>query len=178
MYYFKSDEDLIFKDNQNIDNAIWYREHNIFFDKLENFFSTKVVIVPHPKVKGFQNPYFKKRLIDHRLDAALKLTHESLFVVTGVFVSTAISFAIAETKPIVFISSDQMKFHYPKHVTFEKEAAKLIGSSVIDINNFKKKDILKIMKVNKKRYNNYKYRFLTSKQLIKKPNHMILGNLI
>jgi hypothetical protein len=34
------------------------------------------------------------------------------------------------------------------------------------------------MKVNKKRYNNYKYRFLTSKQLIKKPNHMILGNLI
>lgn len=176
--YFKSDEDLIFKDNQDIDIAKWYREHNIFFDKLENFFSTKVVIVPHPKVKGFQNPYFKKRLIDHRLDAALQLTSQSLFVITGVFVSTAISFAIAETKPILFISSNQMKSHYAKQIIYEKGAAKLIGTNVIDINNFKKKDILKIMKVNKKRYNNYKYRFLTSKQLIKKPNHMILGNLI
>jgi hypothetical protein len=176
--YFKSDEDLIFNDNQDIDIAKWYREHNIFFDKLENFFSTKVVIVPHPKVKGFQNPYFKKRLIDNRLDAALQLTSQSLFVITGVFVSTAISFAIAETKPILFIRSDQMKSHYAKQIIYEKEAAKLIGTNVIDINNFKKKDILKIMKVNKKCYNNYKYRFLTSKQLIKKPNHMILGNLI
>ena len=71
-----------------------------------------------------------------------------------------------------------MKSHYAKQIIYEKEAAKLIGTNVIDINNFKKKDILKIMKVNKKCYNNYKYRFLTSKQLIKKPNHMILGNLI
>jgi hypothetical protein len=34
------------------------------------------------------------------------------------------------------------------------------------------------MKVNKKLYNKYKYKFLTSQKLSKKPNHIILGELI
>ena len=71
-----------------------------------------------------------------------------------------------------------MKSHYEKNVIFEKDSAKLIGSGVLDINNFKKENILKNMKVNARLYNNYKYRFLTSKQLSKKPNHVILGKII
>ena len=71
-----------------------------------------------------------------------------------------------------------MKLHYERQVIVEKEAAKLIGSGLLDINNFTKNDILKNMKVNKKLYDNYKYRFLTSKRLSKKPNHIILGELI
>ena len=31
-----------------------------------------------------------------------------------------------------------MKSHYAKQIIYEKEAAKLIGTNVIDINNFKK----------------------------------------
>jgi hypothetical protein len=176
--YVKGDEEFLNDDTRVIDVAQWYKEHNIFFDKLENIFSTKVIIVPHPKMKGVKNPFFKKRFVDHRLDAALKLTPSSLFVISGIFVSTAISFAIAGSKPIFFIYSDQMKSHYEKNVIFEKDSAKLIGSGVLDINNFKKENILKNMKVNARLYNNYKYRFLTSKQLSKKPNHVILGKII
>ncbi len=175
--YVKGDEEFLNNDKKEIDVARWYREHNIFFDKLENLFSTKVIIVPHPKMKGIENPFFKNRLVDHRLDAALKLTPSSLFIISGVFVSTAISFAIAESKPIFFIYSDQMKSLYEKQVIFEKETAKLIGSGILDINNFKKESILKNIHVNTKLYNNYKYRFLTSKELTKS-NHIILGNLI
>ena len=109
--FAKDDEQFLYNETLKIDVARWYREHNIFFDKLENFFSTKVIIVPHPKLKGVNNPFFKDRLVDHRLDAALKLTSSSLFVISGIFVSTAISFAIAESKPIFFICSDQMKSH-------------------------------------------------------------------
>ena len=37
---------------------------------------------------------------------------------------------------------------------------------------------IKNMKVNTRLYNNYKYKFLTSKQISKKPNHVILGKII
>ena len=172
------DESLLFKQKREIDLVKWYREHNEFFDKLENFFSTKVIVVSHPKTKGIKNPFLKKRFIDHRIDATLKLTSSSLFFLCGMYVSTAISFPISAYKPIFFLYSDQMKLHYERQVIVEKEAAKLIGSGLLDINNFTKNDILKNMKVNKKLYDNYKYRFLTSKRLSKKPNHIILGELI
>ena len=176
--YFIDDETFIYNQKRVKDIPRWYKEHNIFFDKLEKMFSTRVIIVPHPKTKGIENPYFKKRLVDHRTDAALKLSSSSLFVISGVFVSTAISFAISSLKPIFLIYSDQMKTHYKKQIIFEKGVAKLIGSGLIDINNFKKKDILNNMKVNSKLYNNYKNKFLTSKKLSKKPNHIIMGNVI
>ena len=176
--YFMDDETLLFKQKRELDVVKWYKEHNEFFDKLENFFSTKVIVVSHPKTKGVKNPFLKKRFIDHRIDATLKLTSSSLFFLCGMYVSTAISFPISAYKPIFFLYSDQMKLHYERQVIVEKEAAKLIGSGLLDINNFTKNDILKNMKVNKKLYDNYKYRFLTSKRLSKKPNHIILGELI
>ena len=71
-----------------------------------------------------------------------------------------------------------MKLHNEKEIIMQKQTAKFIGAGVLDINNFKKEDILKNMKVNKKLYNNYQYRFLTSKKLSKKPNHIILGKII
>lgn len=176
--FTKGDEEFLTNHNENIDVDKWYKEHNLFFDKLENYFSTKVVIVPHPKLKGVKNPYYKKRVVDHRLDAALQLTRSSLFVISGIFVSTAISFAIADLKPIFFIYSDQMKFHFEKNIIIERESAKLIGSKVININNFKKEEITNNMAINKKLYSSYKYKYLTTKNLSNNPNHIILGNLI
>lgn len=176
--YFMDDEIFIYNQKRVKDIPRWYEEHNIFFDKLESMFSTKVIIVPHPKTKGVENPYFKKRLVDHSTDAALKLTPSSLFVISNIFVSTAISFAIASLKPIFLIYSDQMKNHYKKQFIVERGTAKFIGCGLIDINNFIKKDILNNMKVNSELYDNYKNKFLTSKKLSNKPNHMIIGNLL
>ena len=176
--YFMDDETLLYNQKRVKDVGRWYKEHNMFFDKLENFFSTKVIVVPHPKAKGVENPFFKKRIVDHRIDAALKLTPSSLFVLSGVFVSTAISFAIASSKPIFFIFSEQMKSYFKKQIIFAKGTAKLIGTNLLDINNFKKNDITKNFKVSSKLYDKYKYRYLTDKKLLKKPNHIIFGNLL
>ena len=175
--YFQGDEPLYYKKKLEIDLERWFREHNKFFDKLESFFSTKVIIVSHPKAKGIQNPFFKKRFNDHRIDASLKLTSSSLLFLCGMYVSTAISFPISAYKPILFINSDQMKYINKKQIIFQKHVAKLIGANNIDINNFSKDDILESMKVNRKLYDNYKYRFLTSKKLSDKPNNIILGKL-
>ena len=176
--YFKDEEEFFFNEKGVTDIKRWYKEHNIFFDKLESFFSTKVIVIPHPKCKGIENPFFKKRFVDHRTDAALKLTPSSLFVISGIFVSTAISFAISTLKPIFLIYSEQMKSPYKKNVLSSKEVAKIIGCGYLDINNFNKEDILNKMKVNQNLYNIYKNKYLTSKKLLKKPNNLILGNLI
>ena len=58
--YFKRDEDLIFKDNQDIDIAKWYREHNIFFDKLEIFFQRKLLLLLIQRSKDFKTLILKK----------------------------------------------------------------------------------------------------------------------
>lgn len=176
--YFKSEEPFLFKQKDEIDIAKWYKDYNLFFDKLENYFSTKLIIVPHPKNKGVTNPFLKKRSVDHRKDAILQLTSCSLFFLCGMYVSTAISFPVSAYKPIFFLNSEQERLLYPRQVKIEKESAKIIGSSLLDVNNFRKKDILKNMKVKKKLYDNYKYTYLTSKKILQKPNHIILGELI
>ena len=71
-----------------------------------------------------------------------------------------------------------MKSPYKKNVLSSKEVAKIIGCGYLDINNFNKEDILNKMKVNQNLYNIYKNKYLTSKKLLKKPNNLILGNLI
>ena len=176
--YFKDDEELYYRRKKNIDLDQYYSEHNFFFDKLEDYFATKVIVTPHPKTRGVKNPYFKKRVVDYGNDATLKLTPDSLFVICGIYVSTAISFAISCYKPIFFLYSDQYNQHYEKQTKTAAETAKLIGSRLIDINNFKKSEILKNMKINKKLYNNYKYNYLTSKSLSKNPNYQIINKLI
>ena len=71
-----------------------------------------------------------------------------------------------------------MNSYFKKQIIFAKETAKLIGTNLLDINNFKKNDITKNFKVNSKLYDQYKYRYLTYKRLLKKPNHIIFGNLL
>ncbi|MDC1124524.1 hypothetical protein OAS82_01025 [Pelagibacteraceae bacterium] len=176
--YFLDDEGLYYRRKMKLDLDKYFKEHNDFFDKLEDFFSTKVIITPHPKTRGTPNPFFKKRSIDSRRDATLKLTPSSLLVLCGMYVSTAISFAISSYKPIFFLVSDQMKSNYEKQIKTVNKTSKLIGRSLLDINKFQKEEISNKMTVNKKLYNNYKYRFLTSKKLPKDPNHIIFGKFL
>ncbi len=176
--YFHDDYNLLYGTKNEINSEKWYKDHNEFFEKLENNFSTKVVIIPHPKVKGLKFPFYKKRIIDQRIDASLKLTPNALFVISGVFVSTAISFAVASSRPILFIFSDQDKLFHQREIIFQKETSKLLGSATIDINKFEKEIISRNLKINRRKYNNYKYRFLTSKNLPAKPNHYILKKII
>lgn len=175
--YYTYDQQIHFKQKNNLDIKKWYNEHNIFFEKLENFFSTKVIVVPHPRAKGINNPYLKKRIIDHRMDALLNLTSSSLFFLCGLYVSTAISYPILSYKPIFFMYSDQMKSYDYIQVEEQKKAAKLIGSGIININKFSKKEFQKRMRVSKILYDRYKYQYLTSKKLLNMSNNKIISTL-
>ena len=55
-----------------------------------------------------------------------------------------------------------------------------IGLKPIDIMNCKKSKIIKSLKINKKKYEKFKYNFLTpsNKSILDVPNYKILNNLV
>ena len=173
--YFKSDLNL-FGIKNDINANKWYSDLNLFFHKIEQMFYSKLIIIPHAKVKGITNPYYDKKFaVNHDLDAAPKLTMKSKFVISCVG-STALAYAVASYKPITLIYSDFDN----KSLSLHKNriyASKILGTSLINISKkFIKKNILR--KVSVKKYDAYKYRYLTSKKLSNLKNYEIINNII
>ena len=174
--YFDDDFSLMnFKYPKNYNS--WYDSLNLFFLKLENDFNLKTIILPHPKNKGRDNPFFDKKMITHDVKAAAELIPNCAAVISKG--STAISYAIITYKPIILIYSKWYLFHetYLNHIFFQ---AKELGIKAIDIDKFKLDDISKNFHVNKKKYDQYKYKYLTScdKNISNKPNYKIIKDLL
>jgi hypothetical protein len=174
--YFDDDFSIMnFKYPKNYNS--WYDSLNLFFLKLENNFNLKTIILPHPKNKGRDNPYFNKKMINHDVNAAAALIPNCAAVISKG--STAISYAIITYKPIFFIYSTWYLFHdtYLKNIFVQ---AKQLGKKAINISKFNLDDISKNFYVNKIKYDKYKYKYLTSydKNISKKPNYKIIKDLI
>jgi hypothetical protein len=174
--YFDDDFSIMnFKYPKNYNS--WYDSLNLFFLKLENNFNLKTIILPHPKNKGRDNPYFNKKMINHDVNAAAALIPNCAAVISKG--STAISYAIITYKPIFFIYSTWYLFHdtYLKNIFVQ---AKQLGKKAINISKFNLDDISKNFYVNKIKYDKYKYKYLTSydKNISNKPNYKIIKDLI
>ena len=180
--YFSSDELADGRKKPENDINKWYKELNSFFNNLEKLFKAKVLIIPHPKQripslkKKNLNPYFNNRLSDNSYNACAKLIPKSLFVVTEG--STAMSYAVINYKPVQFIHSTNYKYE-----TNEKEdslcQANLIGMRPINIASFKNKKLIKNLKIDKAKYDRYKFKFLTYKNSKPtKPNYKIIKDLM
>jgi hypothetical protein len=159
-----------------------YNDLNNFFDKIEKIFSAKIIVIPHPKYKSYSskikslNPYFKHRVVNNNYDALAQLSKNCLFFINKH--STAISYPIFFKKPVIHIYSTQYNYQREEWQSLF-DLAKSIGRKPIDIMNFKKKEILSSLKINKKKYEEFKYNYLTPKKknLDDTPNYKILNNL-
>ena len=172
--YFKDDMYIIgAHKKEKIDN--WYKDLISFFLDLEKFFSAKVIIIPHHKNKGTVNPYFNNFEINHDNDAVIKLSNNCQFLISKG--STALSCAIINYKPIIFIYSSWYNFNrsYIANLFYQ---AKLIGTKPVNIENYSNKEILGKLKVSKRKYEDYKYKYLTNKNMKNRPNHIIIGDII
>lgn len=181
--YFPGDYSVVGKKPLKINTKTWYKELNLFFDKLEKFFKVKIIIVPHSKYKIAKlknknlNPYFNNRLSDNSYNAAAKLIPKSLFVVSPM-ATTALSHVIINYKPAQFIYSKKYTFGpYEKKSLFLQ--ANLIGMKPIDITSTKKRNLIRNLKINKPKYDSYKFKYLTYKNAkLPKPNHKIIEELM
>lgn len=92
----------------NIDSMKYYKSINGFFRRIERDTGLQVVIAAHPKSAGYRSKnYYENRLVIS--DKTLELVDHSEFVIAHN--STSISFAILAQKPIVFITSQELKAH-------------------------------------------------------------------
>ena len=160
----------------------WYNELNSLFDYLEKLFKAKVLIIPHhkykiPKLKKKNlNPYFNNRISDNSYNACEKLIAGCLFIVSDA--SSGVSHGIINYKPIQYIYSSNYTY-IKKHKKNLILQSKLTGMETINIASIDKKKLIRNLSVNKKKYDLYKFKYLTYKN--SKPikfNHQIIKELM
>ena len=161
----------------------WYKNLTSFFNKLENYFNADVIIIPHPKYKSSNkkiksfNPYFNNNIVNNDSNALGKLSANALFFITSF--STAAAYAVANYKPLIAVTSS-------KHIRTQndkkalKDQKRNLGIVPLDMSNFNVNQIHQFLKINKSKYNNYKYKHLTikGKKIESTPNYKIIGDFI
>ena len=180
--YFSGDR-FLNKTKKNIcDHENYYGTLNLFFKKLEKAFDIKVLIIPHPKYKSKNNsslnPFFDKSKVINFNDALPKLSKNCSFFINHS--STSISFAVASYKPVILFYSSKYYTEAPSTKAARVILANNLGIKPVDICEFKILEIKKLLKINKNKYNEYRYNYLTPKNKLveKMPNYQIISNLV
>ena len=162
--YFKGDKQLFkHKINYNIKN--WYKDLNNFLKIIEKKYNSKVIIIPHPRVMQFKNPYYDKSFVVRKdIGATSKLIPNSKFVV-AISCTMAVSFCVLNYKKILLIFNNQLKLQNPNMMSNLIYMSKVLNTNLFNINNDIKKNEDLLFTVNKKVYDEYSYNYLTSKKL-------------
>ncbi len=143
-----------------IDAGRYYSSLNQFFRMLESRHQLRVVIAAHPKA-DYSDRTFEGRET-YRLTTAELVKHAE-FVITHS--STALSYAVLNCKPAVFIYTDDMKRAYSDSVIRSmQECARYLGNRIHNIDDATEVGHINVHAVDASRYVRYKYDFLTTPQ--------------
>jgi hypothetical protein len=136
----------------------YYASLNKYFEMVELKYGVKVVIAAHPKA-AYSPDLFKRREIYYGQTpllvkgADLVISHHS----------TSLSYAVLNSKPIVFIYTAEMAAVYKDTVvSYLLDFAEYLDAAIYNINAIICSDQIGPREVNTSRYDNYKYNFLTT----------------
>lgn len=180
--YFSGDRLLNRTKKDICDYDQYYGSLNSFFSKLEDLYSLEVLVIPHPKYKSKNNrslnPYFNAKKVINDYDALPKLASGCSFFIN--YNSTALSFAISANKPVILFYSSKFYKEAPSIKLSRKLMANTLNKKAIDICNYNLRDIKNSLRIDQKKYDQYKYKFLTpvNKLVENTPNCEILEKLI
>jgi hypothetical protein len=150
--------DLTFVGYQRIDPACYYRSLNRFFALLEQAYSIKIVIAAHPRA-DYDSTTFEGREM-HRLVTA-ELVRDAEFVLSHT--STAISFAVLNSKPLLFIYTEGMAVAYARSYLRQMHCfADCLGAPIYNVDAISDAREVCVEQVDRTLYERYKYNFLTS----------------
>lgn len=140
-----------------VDDERYFQSLNVFFDFLEKKYNLKVVIAAHPK-SNYDAEKFGGREC-HRMVTA-ELVKDAEFVVTHT--STALSYAVLNFKPILFVYNDNMMDIYRNTLLTEMKClSSYLKSKLINIDRLKNDKDVDLLKVSLESYQAYKYSYLT-----------------
>ncbi len=161
-------------DNAYVDVKKWYNGLNNLLNFLAKKYSSKILIIPHHKLKGIRNPHYSKKFkIAHEIDAPVKYISKSKMVV-ACSCSTAISYAVANNKKLLLAYNNDLKKNYYTSYREILQLSKILNSPIINLNN---KFTNITFRQNKKNYEKYKYNYLTSKKISKLMNYKIISSI-
>lgn len=158
---FHSDFSLVISNNVN--PKAYYKELNRYFQFIELKYKLKVVIAAHPKSTHYKmnNPFDGRQII---FDKTCELVRDASFTLTHH--STAISFPILFSKPIVFLNSDEIKKNMPFEYNLTIHLGKILNCEVVDYDYIKNyKDLT--FEVDKEKYDTYISQYLSSKTTLR-----------
>lgn len=138
--------------------ASYFQSLNRFFALLEKTHGLKVVIAAHPKAT-YGSEEFEQRETYRLLTA--ELVKDAEFVITHT--STALSYAVLNFKPILFIYTDEMMRIYKSTIIREIEGlAFYLNAYVYNVDQVTNGSQIIIQLPSRERYDSYKYGYLTS----------------
>jgi len=152
--------DLEFCGRPRIDPLGYYLSLNRFFGELEREYRVEVVIAAHPRADHDSATFEGRRVF--RLVTA-DLVKDAEFVLSHT--STAMSYAVLNAKPLIFIYTDAMAAVYQRLFIREMRTyADYLDAPIYNVDQISSARQVAVRRVNLRRYERYKYDFLTSRQ--------------
>jgi hypothetical protein len=136
----------------------YYSSLDRFFTLIEELHRIKIVIGLHPSANDQSENFngretYKMHIAELVKDAEFLILH----------CSNSVSYAVLNYKPTVFIYSDEIKILYKETIACKiEQLASYLDANIYNLDQITDGQQVKIMPPNKKCYNSYKYRFLTS----------------
>ncbi len=174
--FFLGDKQL-FKYKIKYDTKKWYEDLNNFLSMIEKRYNSKIIIIPHPRVREHKNPYYSKKFeVRTDVGATSKLIPKSKFVI-AISCTMAVSYCVLNYKKILLIFNNQLMKQNPNMMSNLTFMSKVLNLNLININEkIEKKNILRL--INKKIYDEYKFNYLTSKKVVNKTNFEIFNKFL
>ena len=110
------------------------------------------------------------------LNSSNNLISRCKFVIS-ISATTAVSYCVIYNKPLTFLYNNQLIKKNPSMYNEIKGLCNILSSGIINMNNKFQKNKINLS-VDKKKYLNYQYDYLTSKKIKKSKNSEILKKLI
>lgn len=158
--YLPYHSDLKLIDGVSVNPDDYYASLNRFFDLLEGKYGIKVVIAAHPRADYRVNPYHGRDLYYGRTP---ELSKDCDFVISHQ--SYSISYAVLNSKPAIFIYTNEIT-HRCSHtiMSYISNYADSLDAPLYNIDEITQSDQIVIRDVNKRRYEEYKYNYLTTRE--------------
>jgi hypothetical protein len=153
----------------------WYQSLNFFFRNIEKLLDIEIKICLHPKV-NFPKAHNKyKKIFEGR--EILKKRPLYYLSCTGLIISrhsSGFSYAVISKIPSIVITSKEL-IKDDSSFNSQRYLARELGVDIINIDDkIDPKKIIKLTKINKKKYRQYKLKYLTSLNILK-PNYKLIG---
>lgn len=139
----------------DLDAQNYYSALSRFFALVEKKYNLKVIIAAHPK-SDYRNDEFGTRQILR--NQTNRLARFGEFLITHY--SSSVSYAVCYGKPVLFLSSDQMR-NMP-YFPFIKGFSSTLGGNLYNMDHRVGEQEIIVNPPDPEKYNFYKYTFLTS----------------